>query len=88
MTDKSNLTWYRDPGYSFEETARRGDFAAVICPPDFTDDGSWAYQIFDEADEDAMAHGRTTAEAYQIRSRDAAKRLAGILLAELDGARA
>lgn len=83
----SNLTWTRDDGYSGEETARRGDFAAVICPPYFDATGRWGYQIFDEADEDALECGKYYTDGYNLPSKDAAKRVAAAILEELDAAR-
>ena len=81
MTD-----WTRDDGYSGEETARRGDFAAVICPPEFTNDG-WGIQVFDEANEEALEYGETVATAGDFPTATAAKRIAEAILAELDAAR-
>jgi len=89
MTNKTNLSWERDEGYSCEETARRGDFAAVIVPPEFYDEeGCWGYQIFDEADEGALDNGEWYTAAHGLRSREAAKRVAATILEELAAARA
>lgn len=77
------IIWARDDAYSCEYTARRGDFAAVIVPPEVTGEDGWGYQIFDEADEDAMDHGEWYTEAHGITSRDAARRIAETILKEL-----
>lgn len=79
-------TWIRDDGYSGEETARRGDFAAVICPPEYTDSG-WGIQVFDEADDDAMRYGEIHTMIENLPTPGAAKRIAEDILAELDAAR-
>lgn len=63
--------WERDEGYSGCETARFGDTAVVIVPPEFSDADGWGYQAFDEADEAAMEYGETEAEEYGFSNRDA-----------------
>lgn len=84
----NEITWTRDDGYSGEYTARRGDFAAVIVPPEFYgEEGCWGYQIFDEADEGALDNGEWYTAAHGITSRDAARRIAEALLEELAAAR-
>lgn len=80
------LDWTRDEAYSCEETAYLGDFAAVICPPDYTDNG-WGIQIFDEADDEAVECGETYTEIYNLPTAAAAKRVAEAILAEIDAAR-
>lgn len=49
--------WILDEGYSGCKTARFGDIAVVICPPEQTGDDRWGYQAFDEADEKALSYG-------------------------------
>lgn len=80
------LDWTRDYGYCEEETARRGDFAAVICPTYYTDNG-WGIQIFDEADDEAMEYGETYMRVDNLPTAAAAKRVAEAILAEIDAAR-
>lgn len=80
------MYWERDDGYSGEETARRGDFAAVICPPDITEE-RWGYQVFDEADDEALEHGEIYTDGYNLPTKEAAKRIAEAILEELDAAR-
>lgn len=53
-----NATWSANDGYSGCQTAYKGDFAIVICPPDFAG-GRWEIQVFDEGNEDAMESGET-----------------------------
>lgn len=81
-------TWMRDEGYSCEETARRGDFAAVIAPPEYTDDGRYGIQIYDEADEEAIDAGEYYTMIDGLPGREAAKRVAAAILEELAAARA
>lgn len=81
------LDWTRDCGYCEEETARRGDFAAVICPPYYTDNG-WGIQIFDEADDEAMEYGETYMRVDNLPTAAAAKRVAEAILEEIASARA
>lgn len=76
------MDWMRDDGYSGEETAYLGDFAAVICPPDFTDNG-WGVQVFDEADDEAIECGETHTEIYNLPNADAAKAVAETILEKL-----
>lgn len=68
MASTSNVKWERDEGYSCCETARFGDVAVVICPPE-GESGRWGYQAFDESDERAMAYGETIAEDYGFGSK-------------------
>lgn len=83
------LDWTRDYGYSEEETARRGDFAAVIVPPEFLNDGpTWGIQIFDEADDEAMDYGETYMRVDNLPTAAAAKRVAEAILEEIASARA
>lgn len=42
--------WTRDDGYSGCKTARFGEVAVVLCPPEY--EGGWGYQAFDESDDD------------------------------------
>lgn len=87
MTTTNEITWERDEAYSCEETARLGDYAAVIVPPEFYDEeGCWGYQVFDEADEGAMDNGEWFTAAHGLRSREAARRVAATILEELAGA--
>lgn len=76
------MDWTRDEAYSCEETACLGDFAAVICPPDFTDNG-WGVQVFDEADDEAIECGETYNEIYNLPNADAAKAVAETILEKL-----
>lgn len=78
--------WMRDDGYSGEETARRGDFAAVICPPYYTENG-WGIQVFDEGNDEAIDEGRYYTIIENLPTAPAAKRIAEAILAELDAAR-
>lgn len=79
----SKINWVRDDGYSGEYTARLGDFAAVICPPDYADDGRWGIQIFNEADDNAMEYGEVYASVYGIPSEEGASRIGRTILEEL-----
>lgn len=81
------INWTRDEGYSGEETARRGDFAAVIVPPEVTGEDTWGIQIFDEADDAAMAYGETYSRVTGLPSEKAAKRVAETILEEIHAAR-
>ena len=56
MANKVN--WIEDQGYCCCKTARKGDLAVVICPPDTPSDG-WEIQVFDEGNEEAMEYGET-----------------------------
>lgn len=66
----TKASWSRDEGYSGCKTARFGDIAVVICPPEEWADG-WGYQAFDESDERAMTYGEIYAENYGFESEDA-----------------
>ena len=59
-------TWKEDMGYSGCKTARFGEIAVVICPPEFG--SGWGYQAFDESDYDAVCYGETVAEDYGFAS--------------------
>lgn len=61
--------WSRDDGYCGCKTARFGELAVVICPPEFND--SWGYQAFDESDEWAVEHGEIAYEDYDFISEEA-----------------
>ena len=87
MTNTKQI-WERDPGYSYEETTRRGDFAAVIVPPEYLDGTCWGYQIFDEADEAALDNGDWFTASHGLTDREAARRVAEVILEELAAARA
>lgn len=76
------MDWTRDEAYSCEETAYLGDFAAVICPPDFTENG-WGVQVFDEGDDEAIECGATYTEIYSLPNADAAKAVAETILEKL-----
>lgn len=83
------IIWTRDEGYSGEETARRGDFAAVIIGPGTTynDADAWEIQIYDEADDEAMNYAETYTRVTGIPSEKAAKRVAETILEEIHAAR-
>lgn len=81
------INWTRDDGYCCEETAHRGDFAAVIVPPDWTGNGWWGIQIFDEADDEAIERGEYWTYVEHLPTASAAKRIAETILEELDAAR-
>lgn len=71
-TKTTKTTWTPDDGYCGCETARFGDIAVVICPPEYGTD-RWGYQAFDESDEEAMCCGETYAEGYGFASKKAVK---------------
>lgn len=77
------INWTRDDAYSGEKTARLSGYAAVICPPNFTNDGAWGIQIFDEEDDDAMAYGETHTMVENLPTEASAKRIAETILEEL-----
>lgn len=79
-TNTNKIAWERDEAYSCELTARLGDYAAVIVPPEYGDDGRWGIQIFDEADEEAMEYGETAARTVGLPSKEAARLAAEALL--------
>ena len=62
--------WKKDEGYSGCKTARFGEIAVVLCPPDWNGEG-WGYQAFDESDEEAMMYGEIMAEDYGFASEQA-----------------
>lgn len=64
------VKWEKDEGYSCCKTARFGEIAVVIVPPDWPSDG-WGYQAFDESDEDAMRCGERYSEDYGFASEQA-----------------
>lgn len=78
------INWTRDDAYSGEETARRGDFAAVIVPPYVTGEEAWGIQIFNEADDDAMEYGETFMRVEGLDNRALAKVIAEQILDTLD----
>lgn len=43
---KTIAKWEKDEGYSCCKTARFGNIAVVICPPEYG--SGWGYQAFDE----------------------------------------
>lgn len=59
--------WVKDDGYSGCKTARFGEVAVVICPPEGPN-GTWGYQAFDESDYEAIEFGETMAEGYGFAS--------------------
>lgn len=75
------MDWTRDEGYCCEETARLGDFAAVIIPPDsaYNDASTWEIQLFDETAEE---YWETVTRVYGIPSNAGAKRVAEAILEE------
>lgn len=79
----NKINWARDDGYSGEYTAHLGDFAAVILPPYYTEDGRWGIQIFNEADDEAIECGEVYASVYGIPSEEGASRVGRVLLEEL-----
>lgn len=60
--------WIKDEGYSCCKTARFGNLAVVICPPDFTVDGKWGYQAFDEGNLRAIENGEIEYDDYGFES--------------------
>ena len=62
--------WKKDAGYSWCKTARFGEIAVVICPPEFRYD-QWGYQAFDESDEEAVMYVEVYAEDYGFASEQA-----------------
>lgn len=81
------LNWTRDEAYSGEETARLGDFAAVIVPPEITGEETWGIQIFDEADDEAMEYGETYTRVEGLPGRAIAKIIAETILDKYAAAR-
>lgn len=63
------VKWMKDEGYSWCETARFGDMAVVIVPPEFSGK-DWGYQAFDESNEVAMRYGECESEDYGFGSHD------------------
>lgn len=62
--------WVRDRGYDCCKTARFGSIAVVICPPEYSGDGSWGYQAFDESDWQTVASGECEYEGYGFKSEE------------------
>lgn len=83
------INWTRDEAYSGEETARLGDFAAVIIGPGtaYNDADAWEIQIYDEADDEAMSYGEEYTRVTGLPSEKAAKRVAETILEEIHAAR-
>lgn len=69
----TKATWKADEGYSGCMTARKGDLAIVIAGGDGT---QACIQVFDEADEEAMAYGETVCRIDGIEDGEAARELA------------
>lgn len=61
--------WEKDEGYCGCKTARFGEVAVVICPPEYG--MGWGYQAFDESDEEALMYGERMAEDYGFASEQA-----------------
>lgn len=68
--------WERDEGYSGSLTARKDVFAICIAGPEYTDDGTWMIQVYNEADENAMDYGDTVCEIENLPDEDTAKEVA------------
>lgn len=63
----AKFEWKNDEGYCGCKTARFGELAVVICPPEYRN-GTWGYQAFDESDEEAIMYGEVEYEGYGFAS--------------------
>lgn len=72
MTNASNyLGWKADEGYSGNLTTRCGDLA-VVAYSDLTTEGiRYGFDVYDEADDEAMRYGRWEYRLFGIWSMDA-----------------
>lgn len=64
--------WKEDEGYDLCKVARFGNLAVVIVGPYWTATHTWGFQVYDEADEEAMDYGEYTMTAEGFKSEAAA----------------
>lgn len=78
----TNSEWKQDEGYSCCMTKRINEYALVICPPELPFTRSWGFQVFCEADDEAIEYGEYIFSMDGIWSEQAAMAIAEMYAAE------